>query len=164
MKRFTLSLAALVTFFAAPVHAQEADQSESDPALVYLAEKKEAWIAVAAEWFVPIVGHAYAGDTKRGLLPAAVTVAGLGLVVAGVDQSLDGLFTDDNEGQALAIVGLTAIVGGRIWGIVSAGKTAGDTNRALRERLGLDAEGLSLAPVITPLGGARFGVGIAVRH
>lgn len=159
MKRLTLSLAALVVFFVAPVHAQE-----TDPALVYLAEKKEAWVAVAAEWFLPIVGHAYAGDAKRGLLPAAVTVGGFGLVIAGVDQSLDGLFTDDNEGQTLAILGLTAIVGGRIWGIVSAGKTAGDTNRALRERLGLDSEDLSLTPVITPLGGSRFGVGLALRH
>ena len=159
MKRLHfLSLAAMAALAAAPARGQETDAQ-----LTYNAEKKGVWTAVALERFLPIVGHAYAGDAKRGIVPLAVTMGGVVMAGAGLVKNVVEARSDEESVLVFLGVGIATV--GRLWGIVSAGELASDANRALRERLGLDA-GLdfSLAPAVVPDGRARFRAAITVRH
>lgn len=126
--RHLLPLLALA--LAAPVHLTA---QETDARLQYEAAKKSEPVAAALEAMLPVLGHAYAGDARRGLKSAVVSTAGLVAV-----------FVTDN--LTVARIGVLAYVGGRAWGIYSAYGTAMDANRALRERLGIPPVGLSVTP------------------
>lgn len=93
----------------------------------YYAEKKGEVEAAVIEALVPVLGHAYAGNARRGLLPAGISAAGFVLLIAG-SAELD---------TGMASLGALGYLGGRIWGIVSAYQTAKDTNADLRRRLGI---------------------------
>jgi len=105
-----------------------AQQSSSNEAwMKYNADKKSEFAAGALEFLIPVVGHAYAGDAGRGVIPAVVSVGGLVVLVAGA--------SDLNAG--VAAFGYLAYLGGRIWGIVSAVNTAEDYNANLKSKLNL---------------------------
>lgn len=124
--------------------AQEAPQrSVSAVGLQSSGEKSEA-AAIGLELILPVLGHAYAGDAKRGILPAAVHVAGFAtLILVAVENlnvsfPLGDLFSESEEenssGNGLdagVYVGLAAFLGGKVWGVVSAAGTARDYNRSL---------------------------------
>ena len=105
-------------------------------------EKSEA-AAIGLELILPVLGHAYAGDAKRGILPAVVHVAGFAtLILVAVenigDFPLGDLFSESEEENsggngldARMYVGLAAFLGGKVWGVVSAARTARDYNRSL---------------------------------
>ena len=44
---------------------------------------KHGQVAFTVELFVPLFGHAYAGDVRQGVLPAAVFLSGGGTIVVG---------------------------------------------------------------------------------
>ncbi len=124
------------------------------------AGRKSAFAAGALEWFIPLVGHAYAGDVRAGLLPGAVRVGGFAMMVVGA-----GLFAadiaeggDDSGGGGLIVGGLLATAAGTIWGTVSAVSTANRHNARLREGGGLANMDLAVWP--TPNG---VSVGMSVR-
>ena len=102
-------------------------QSNSDAWLKYNAEKKSEFAAGALEFLIPVVGHAYAGDAGRGVVPALVSAGGLVIMIAGA--------SDVNAG--IMGIGYIAYLGGRIWGIVSAVQTAEDFNNNLKSKLNL---------------------------
>ena len=109
-----------------PVQIQRtrpAAPASSETLLRYQSEKRNEAVSLLLEWFIPIVGHAYAGDASAGLVPAGVTVGGLALLVGGAANCVN---LDCQGGAAAAVAGgLVATVGGRIWGMVSAYQTAG---------------------------------------
>ena len=118
-----------------PLFAQE-DQGRKDP-----------FVAAGLEMVLPILGHAYAGNAKRGILPNAVSVGGFVGMVARID-----IF---GEPETLDYMLLAAFLGGRVWAIVSAARTANDHNRSFSP----GNAHLSLFP--TPDG--RLGVGMNLR-
>lgn len=79
---------------------------------------------------VPTLGYAYAGDWRRGLLPGGVQVVGASLIVAGITETvIDGLSGDtDADCGSLCAVGITMLIGGRIWSTVGAARAAGRWN------------------------------------
>ncbi len=122
MNRPTLALA-LALIAATPGFAQDA---EAPPG------HKDPIIAFAIEMFVPVLGHAYAGDAKRGIAPAVVQVAGFGLVLYGVNEELDNLFgSSDGDARPLIYVGLASVAVGKFWGLVSVAKTVRERNASL---------------------------------
>lgn len=136
-------------------HASAQDQ---DARLEYQARSRDPLFAGVAEWILPVVGHAYAGDASRGLLPNLVAFGGLaaGLAVCGlVDNEC---FEEGWTGNVLGL-GLLTLVAGRAWAVVSAVNTARDTNALFRERLGLEKAGLDLSVTRT----GRIATGIVVR-
>lgn len=143
-----------------PQRTQPAAPATTETLLRYESEKRNEAVSLLLEWFIPVVGHAYAGDASAGLVPAAVTVGGFALAVGGVANCTNF----DCEGGAAAAVagGLVAVVGGRIWGMVSAYQTAGRVNRELRQRLGIEDVVGSLVVVPDPVIG-RYQVGVALR-
>ena len=122
----------------------EGQAAEGDALARYSVEKKSEFAAAGLEALVPIVGHAYAGDAKAGLVPLAVSVGGLVVIVVGVSRATScireefGLCSEfGSGGGGLILAGFAAYLGGRVWGIVSALNLAKDHNTALRERLQL---------------------------
>ena len=103
-------------------------------------EKSEA-AAIGLELILPVLGHAYAGDAKRGILPAIVHVGGFATLILVAlenigDFPLGDLFgEEENSGgnglDARVYAGLAAFLGGKVWGVVSAARTARDHNRSL---------------------------------
>lgn len=139
---------------------QPAAPATSEALLRYESEKRNEAVSLLLEWFIPVVGHAYAGDAKAGLIPAGVTLGGAALFIGGAANCV----SFDCEGGAAAAVlgGFVTVVGGRIWGIVSAYQTAGRKNRELRQRLGLEDVVGSLILMPDPAQG-RYQVGMALR-
>ncbi len=88
----------------------------------------------------PTVGYAYAGDWKGGLLPNTVRVSGTFVYLA----------SDTNNCQAVCTVGLLAGVGGTVWAIVGAARTAKQRPTEPQSPL----SGLMVAP--SQWGGAEF--------
>lgn len=123
-----------------PLFAQE-DQGRKDP-----------FAAAGLEIVLPILGHAYAGNAKRGLLPNAVSLGGFIGLAARID--IDP-FGSSSEAEAIDYVLLGAFLGGRVWAIVSAARTANDHNQSASS----GNANLSLSP--TPDG--RLGVGMNLR-
>jgi hypothetical protein len=128
--------------------AAEAQMTSDQTALLqYTAERKNEWVAVGLEWLVPIVGHAYAGNAKRGILPTAVTVGGLAMAIAGArcdSMCAVGGKPANNEGLGLAGLGVAMV--GRTWALVSAHRTAAAHNAGLRDRLGISITGRAGRP------------------
>ncbi len=81
---------------------------------VHIAESRSALLSGVLEWLVPTVGYAYAGDWKGGLLPNTVRIGG----------TIAYLASDANNCEAVCTAGLLAGVGGTVWAIVGAAKTA----------------------------------------
>jgi hypothetical protein len=141
----TLLLYAVLALLAAPLAAQTPADTlpagRSPPA-------RSPLLAGAAEYVVPTLGHAYAGDWERGLAPAGVTVLGAAVVVAGFGDCLD------ETGCDLFLAGIATFAAGKLWGIWSAVDAARDRNRALPAgprpalsvRSGAPRVGVSLRP------------------
>lgn len=132
MKKTLLSIAGIA--FLAMLLSKNlfAQQTNSDAWLKYNADKKSEFAAGALEFLVPVVGHAYAGDAGRGVVPAIVSVGGLVVLIAGASD-LDA---------TVATLGYLAYLGGRIWGIVSAVNTAENYNANLKSKLNLSLHGM----------------------
>ena len=110
-------------------------------------------MAFAMELVVPVLGHAYAGDAKRGIAPAVVHVAGYGLIGYGVSRAFDCLLCgsgsgNDNTDGIIIVTGVAAAVVGKVWGLVSIASTVRDRNASL---------------VVEPTPNGQFGVGIKVN-
>ena len=140
-------------------------------------ERKSPFAAFGLELLLPVLGHGYAGNAKRGVLPAAVHVGGfLAMLALELDAhptvptaELDprckrttttgpgGSRSETTcEASGAFWVAVGAFVGGRIWGLVSAVQTANDHNRSVASE---NTATLSLLP--TADGG--LGVGVSFR-
>lgn len=143
-----------------PLHGQE-----RSPELVYEREMKDPTTAMALEALLPFVGHAYAGDASRGLIPGLLTIGGLGSAFLGVivwaeeDEDCGGTVCASESVTALLVGGLVAAGVGRVWGALTAAGTANRYNRELRESLFGNNVGVSLRP--GP--GQRVALAVSVR-
>ena len=72
-RRTTFILAAALLI---PVATPAAAQQRPDAWDTYNAESRNEWAAVGLELIFPTLGHAYAGDWKRGILPGVVGIGG----------------------------------------------------------------------------------------
>ncbi|MHB8931074.1 MAG: hypothetical protein ACYC5R_10815 [Melioribacteraceae bacterium] len=145
MKKYFSFLLFVVLFsYSSNLFAQQS--SSNDAWLKYNADKKSEFAAGALEFLIPVVGHAYAGDAGRGVIPAVVSVGGLVVLVVGA--------SDLNAG--VATVGYLAYLGGRIWGIVSAVNTAEDYNSNLKSKLNLSFNSMKF-----PQGKTGYGLTIS---
>jgi len=79
----------------------------------------------------PLLGHWYAGDVERGLLPLAVSLGGLGLGIMCHDFLGSSAGCSDAQ-ETIVTLGLLTFVGGWIWRMASAYRTASDRNQAIR--------------------------------
>lgn len=143
MKNSLQAVCFIIAFF---ISINSFAQSSTDAWTKYNAEKKSELTAGVLEWLIPVVGHAYAGDAERGLLPAGVSVGGLVLIFASGGES--GLIT----------AGLLGYLVGRIWGIVSAVQTGEDFNNNLKSKLNL-----SLKPMKFPNETVGYGFTLSVN-
>jgi hypothetical protein len=140
--------AALLTaaaLFPAPAKAQAPVPQDTSLTLrifQYENEKKSPGLAVALN-LIPPLGYAYAGNVKRGLIPAAFVWGG---AIAAVAIQGDCVVYDyywgfcqewENEDSPAYLAASFAIVGGFVWGLVDSYSTVQARNRRLRERLKL---------------------------
>lgn len=145
-KAVTMFGVVLISFvFSSNLLAQQNTSNEAW--LKYNADKKSEFAAGALEFLIPVVGHAYAGDAGRGVIPAVVSVGGIIVLVAGA--------SDLNAG--VATVGYLAYLGGRIWGIVSAVNTAEDYNTNLKSKLNLSFNSMKF-----PQGKTGYGITLSL--
>ncbi|MYG80289.1 MAG: hypothetical protein F4187_00270 [Gemmatimonadetes bacterium] len=140
MNRCTaLVLATVLSAIAVgPVAAQfPADDDEALPL-------RSVWRAEILELLVPLAGHAYAGDLSRGAFPTFVRLAGGAVAFAHRDFCILWCDSDDGDLRWFS-AGVAGYLGGTVWGVVSARRTARDTNEALREGRGLGT-GFAIRP------------------
>ena len=106
------------------------------------------------ESFIPLVGHAYAGNIRKGYAPGVVSLGGLALVVIGASIRSDCetfyetriCLTEGNS--TLITVGFLTYLGGRAWGIISTLDTVKEFNSNLQRSLGITLN--QVKPVINP--------------
>jgi len=134
-------LIVLTSLFSFPVSDVSAQVEAADT--VVLVEPRSAFLSGLIEYFVPTVGYAYAGNWKKGLLPNAVRTAGF-IAAVSADDSVD-------DCEAVCVAGAVAAVGGTIWAIFGAQRTAKRRERGprpLEDRVFLESG---------PLGGVTVG-------
>lgn len=114
---------AALALLAAPLAAQV--PADTLPAERSAPPTRSLLLAGAAEYLVPTLGHAYAGDWERGVPPAGLALLGAAAAVAGFGDCVD------ETGCDLFLAGIATAAAGKLWGIWSAVDAAGDRNREL---------------------------------
>jgi len=140
-------------------------------------ERKSLFGAFRREFFIPVWGHAYAGNAKRGIPPAVATLGGFVAASAlapdeddqvctgtdnttttrtstGVRINYSSTTTCTTEASGAFWVAFGAFIGGRIWGLISAVRTAKDYNRSIESE---NTATLSLFPI------QDKGIGVAMN-
>jgi len=136
---------ALAAFASQPTVA---NGQQAAPDSVFVGDERSAVLSGVLE-YIPMVGFAYAGDWKRGLLPNAFRVASFIGFAATVD------FLSPSCSAACTVSGF-AMVATSVWAVVGAVNTARDHNKAAR----VPRSSLSVAPA--PFGG--LSVGLRLLH
>ena len=154
MTKRTILMILLLVAATSPLSAQERNANWAQ----YQDQKKSEVAALVLEILIPTVGHAYAGNWAKGLIPFGVTVAGYTTAFVGAAECAD--HTGDCTGgeNAKMLSGLIVGIGGQIWGMVSAYRTAENHNNELRERYGIET-GLAIRPAY----GGRAELAITIR-
>lgn len=131
---------AFILFLGAPfrvsVGAQGSDTATVDQAL------KSPLLAGILEYAVPIAGHAYAGNWKRGIAPGLLRLGAVALLAPAFDCPCE------SSVEALAETGLLLGAVSIVWGVTSAVTTTQKHNERVRRRLRLsvirNAHGLAV--------------------
>ena len=154
---FKLAATALV-LAAGPLAAQE-ERDTVD--LTQTAMRSPALAAALEGWLIVLpVGHWYAGDVKRGLLPIAVKLGGVAMATACLDLAGGTAVCSDTQ-ETIAGLGALALVGGWVWGMVSAYRTASDRNESIRTRFGSVEVNYGIRPTTSRL---EFGATLGFRQ
>ena len=136
-----------------PPAAAPGYQPNANPALdreeIYRRARKRVWLAVMLDAIVPGVGNIYADAFPYSLVTWGALLGGIVLFVAGTGG--------DSENAWISLGGGLLIIGGYLFGVITAGINAADYNAELEEQLGLTAW---LAPTPDGAGGAG---GLALR-
>ena len=117
--------------YAQPAVAQQAEKTKTEALLKYQAEKKTPWVGVAAAWLLPSLGHAYAGNWKRGAKFLLIDLGCIVLMSAGAKQYVE------TGSSGLYMIGYLGLIASRIWEFVDAYKTVEDYNRKLAKKYGI---------------------------
>ena len=134
----------------APGYGQPTYGFNPSAMFLYESQRKNQGIAVVVEFLVPGLGSIYADHVAGAAITWGLMIGGVVIAVWGINQAQNNDTTGSN-GQVnvtAVLIGVAAILAGRIYGFVDAYSSAGDYNRALAQRLGLPA-GVSLG--VTPL-------------
>jgi len=111
------------------------NKSVSDKLIEYNSESRNPWIAVGIAWFLPSLGHAYAGDWGRGLLFLAAEITSLVVMTTGISSDPAGhtAYTSNYT------IGLCGFLISRIWEYFDAYSTAEVNNSKLKKRLDISS-------------------------
>ena len=120
-----IRLVCTIVLLATPVLAQQAPTAAMTSTPMEYPKSKA--IAVGLEIVVPILGHGYAGDAKKGILPAIVTLGGY--IAIGTTLDDEGEIKGDKEGTAA--LGAVAVLAGRAWALVQVSKMVDAHNKNL---------------------------------
>ena len=131
-----------IILLAAPLAAQEAPPLAMTSSPMAGEYPKSKAVAVGLELLVPILGHGYAGDAKKGIPPALLTIGGYVALATTLDE--DGEIKEDKE--TVAGVGALAALAGRVWALVQVSKMVDAHNNRL-----------AIEPVAPDRLGAKFG-------
>jgi hypothetical protein len=101
---------------------------------VYRVEKKDPLVAIAAA-SIPSLGHAYAGDWKRGVKFLIAEVLEMGLINAARVSMEDPEMEIDLS--AIGPFALIALVGTKIWEYIDVYNLVNEYNTSLRVKYGL---------------------------
>ncbi len=116
--------------------------------------------AGALDFFVPIAGHAYAGNWTRGIPSAVVSLISAGVAAGAAGQCtgevLGAIFEAEKDpcsDEASTLnVALVVFAASRVWGAVSAAATANAHNRRILEAVTLEvvphSQGAALAMAV----------------
>ena len=149
-------LVALMASLPTPVKSQAEPQPEPQSA-ESVGSRRSPVLAGALEYFIPTIGHAYAGDWKRGIGSNIVRIGGV-ILVAIEQQGSEGVLPSDSGCAEMCLIGVGVAAVGTAWAIWSAVKTANDFNNE-RSTAPLT---LTLSP--TPDGGFLIGGQIRPRR
>lgn len=148
MKLVILSALFTFTITASSAVAQRTNDNEN-ASVSSDTQMKIPIVAMALEAVLPTIGHAYAGDWNKGLLPNIVRVGGAITTIVGSVSCIDDIFEEEDSGCGMLLLGVLAFTGGGIWAIISANNVAREFNARLRESLGIslgvDARPMGLA-------------------
>ncbi len=125
-----------------------------------VADRRDPLAAGALELFVPIAGHAYAGNWARGIPSAAVSLAAAAVAAGAAGQCtgevLGAIFEAEKdpcreEGSTMNMA-LVVFAASRMWGAVSAALTADAHNRSVLQAVTLEvvprSKGAALAMAV----------------
>ena len=130
MKSQSLKFAVIAVVLAvAPVTAQE-QQDTINLTQPGMRSPVLAAVLEAPPW-IPLLGHWYAGDVKRGILPGVVRMGGLSVAMG---TAVECLFSCSDTANFVGGAGFGVFLSGWIWGMASAYRTASDRNQAIRTR------------------------------
>lgn len=101
----------------------------------YQAEKKEPWIAVLGELFVPTVGYWYANDWPRGIPVLVADIAGLGIALSAVKWETNNSGYITNRDQFL--FGYCLFLGATVFACFDSYAATEEFNKDLMKKYGL---------------------------
>ena len=120
--------ALLVTaLLASPLMAEAPTLNMTPQVPIIVQAPKSKAVAVGLEIVVPILGHGYAGNAKKGILPALVTFSGYVAIATTLDD--DGEIKKDKE--STAALGAVAVLAGRAWALVQVSRMVEEHNKRL---------------------------------
>jgi hypothetical protein len=103
---------------------------------VYRVEKKDPLVAIAAA-SIPSLGHAYAGDWKRGVKFLIAEVLEMGLIINAARASMEDSEMELDLSAAIGPFALIALVGTKIWEYIDVYNLVNEYNTSLRVKYGL---------------------------
>ena len=172
----TIFTSVAIFMAVSPVGTIAQELSNESKLILYETQKKSSGRAFLYEFLLPIAGHAYAGNARAGVLPAAAVVAGLAGAAFGFSTE-DQCDAQEREirtstsvsfhysltcesvyrSQALGVAGLIVLAGGRIWGLVSASGVVKQFNQDLQRRLGISLSRID--PIVKP---SQYGISVGL--
>jgi hypothetical protein len=124
----SIILVALLASLPTPVESQADPQPEHQSA-ESVGSRHSPALAGVLEYLIPTVGHAYAGDWGRGIVPNVVRIGGLVVAVAGMEEKESVyLFAPKLECTTVCAIGIGVGLVGTVWAVWSAVKTANEIN------------------------------------
>ena len=119
--------------------------------LMYENEKRNPLVSLVIEWFVPGVGSIYADHISGAITTWGLMVGGVVAIVWAVDNAhVQQQSGSTHIDTTPLVIGICAVLAGRIYGLADAYSSTGDYNRALARRLGLpDGVALGVVPITT---------------
>jgi hypothetical protein len=119
---------------ARPLAAQLKTRDTVARSDLYENGKKSPVLAASLSVPFALAGHLYLGNTRKGIAPTAVQLAGLLVANLTTRYSCMGVSCEDRVRASLAPAGLGLYLLGTIWGAATAYDEANEFNRKLQER------------------------------
>lgn len=108
----------------------------------YDAEKKDPNTAAVLSYFVPSLGHYYAGDWLRGVKFLLIDAAVIGLAISASDQASLNRTDPSGAGSFIQSLGIVLLAGAaltisHVWCAIDAIDTINNFNQQLKKKYGM---------------------------